>query len=372
MVIEAQAFKYSSETQKEVLNFLSKFPRNPDIFLFFSKDDVKISTILSLLKKIYPSTPVIGSTVEGLILNKSAYETNKMFLIIALFLKKGKVIPFKFENATNNEEKAGLYLQSLISNNTSFIFLFVESIATNVGKILSTFDIKYKNIPIFGFASGDSLEFKNTYQIFDLNIYTNSMVGLIFEGDFYYNYMLALKTKPLFDLIITESEEIFIKKINNKKALDFVGEILEKADIKEKVPLQFLFGLKLRNKKRSFTPISINYEEKFFQILEEVPSRTEASFVVPDENERLNDIKLKLNLFSQAVNFSYIQAGFISSCAGCGKILYDDSEEEIKHIWEKFDCIPIFGTFNFGPIFPIKNGNKVSNFTTTFFVFGEK
>ena len=372
MVVETKVFKYSPEIKKEILEFISLFPRDPDVILLFSKDDVKINIVLSILKNFYPSIPIIGSTVEGVIFNKLAYETNKMFLIVALFLKKGKVIPFKFERATNNEEEAGLYLQNLISKNTSFIFLFVESIATNVGKILTIFNEKYKNIPIFGFASGDSLEFKNTYQFFDLNVYTDSMVGLIFEGDFYYDYMVALKTKPLFDLIVTESEEIFIKKINNKKALDFIGEILEKADIREKVALQFLFGLKIKDKKRSFSPISINYEKKYFQVLEGIPSNTEASFVVPDEDERINDIRLKLDLFSKSVNFSYIQAGFISSCAGCGKILYDDSEEEVKYIWEKFDSIPIFGTFNFGPIFPIKDGSKVSNFTTTFFVFGEK
>jgi len=372
MIIEGKLFKYSLETKKKVLEFLSTFSRNPDVILLFSKDDVKINAILSILKDFYPSTPVIGSTVEGLIFDKLAYETNKMFLIVALFLKKGKIIPFIFENVTNNEKNAGLYLQNLVTKNTSFIFLFVESIVTNVGKILSTFNEKYGNIPIFGFASGDSLEFKNTYQFFDLNIYTDSMVGLIFEGDFYYNYMVSLKTKPLFDLVVTESEEIFIKKINNKKALDFIGEILEKADVKEKILLQFLFGLKMKNKKRAFTPISINYEKKNFQILEEIPSGSEVKFVVPDEEERIDDIKLKLDLFSQAVNFSYTQAGFISVCTSCGKILYDDSEEEIKWIWEKFDNIPIFGTFNFGAIFPIKNANKISNFATTFFVFGEK
>ena len=372
MIVETKVFKYSSETQKEVLEFLSLFSRNPDVILLFSKDDVKINSILSIIKNFYPSTPIIGTTVEGVISDKLAYETNKVFLIASLFLKKGKVIPFKFENIANNEKKAGLYLRSLVSKNTSFIFLFVESIATNVGKILSIFDEKYKNIPIFGFAAGDSLEFKNTYQFFDLSVYTGSMVGLVFEGDFYYDYMVALKTKPLFDLIVTESEEIFIKKINNKKALDFIGEILEKADIKEKVPLQFLFGLKIKGKKRSFSPISINYEKKFFQILEEIPPGTEVSFVISNEDERINDIKLKLELFSQSVNHSYTQAGFISSCTSCGKILYDDSDEEIKYIWEKFDNIPIFGSFNFGPIFPIKGGSKISNFTTTFFVFGEK
>ena len=372
MIIKTKAFKYSSETKKEILKFISTFPRDPDVILLFSKDNIKINMVLSILKKACPPTPIIGSSAEGLIFDKSAYETSKIFLVVAFFLKRGKITPFKFENVTNNEKEAGLYLQSLVSKNTSFIFLFVESIATNVGKILSVFNEKYKNIPIFGFASGDSLEFRNTYQFFNLNIYTHSMVGLIFEGDFYYNYMIALKTKPLFELTVTESEEIFIKKINNKKALDFIGEVLEKANIKEKVPLQFLFGLKEKSKKRAFSPISINYEKKFFQILEEIPPKTRVDFVVPDEDERINDIKLKLNLFSQTVNFSHTQAGFISSCASCGKIIYDDSEEEVKYIWEKFDSIPIFGTFNFGPIFPIKDRNRISNFATTFFVFGEK
>ncbi len=372
MIVEGKIFKDGYNVKTNLLNFLNSFPRNPDLILFFPRDDVKIKNILSLIKNVYPSTPIIGSTIEGVIYDNVAYENSKVFLVVALFLKRGKVIPFRLENVTNNEKKAGKFLQSLVTSQTSFLFLFVESIATNVGKILSIFDEKYAHIPIFGFSSGDGLEFKNTYQIFDLNIYTDSMVGVIFEGDFYYNYMIALKTKSLFEIELTEVEEIFIRKINKKKALDFIGEIFEKADIHEKVLLQFLFGIKHKSKKRAFSPIFVNYEKKSFQVLEEFKSGEIVDFVVLDEDERLEDIQNKVNLFSQAVNYSYAQAGFINSCASCGKLLYDSSEEEIKYIWNKFDSFPIFGTFNFGPIFSIKNANRVSNFTTTFFVFGEK
>ena len=65
-----------------------------------------------------------------------------------------------------------------------FFIIFSEAMLGNITDVLrGAQEILGTSFPIIGGASIDNLQFQNTYQYFDNNIYTDAAIGLLVNGN---------------------------------------------------------------------------------------------------------------------------------------------------------------------------------------------
>ncbi|HDZ76792.1 MAG TPA: hypothetical protein ENH41_01745, partial [Candidatus Omnitrophica bacterium] len=210
--------------------------KNQDISIAFVFTTVQFNPekILEGVKTVLSKTPVVGSSGAGIITSSGIY----MNAVAVLAISSTKI---KFATAcvTDLDKKdlrdcgqklARIALKGLGTSKREIFITFVDGLIKNGSQLIAgikeTLGI---SLPIIGGSSADDLKFKKTYQFFNKQVLTNSVVGVLVGENATIRIGIKHGWKPLGKpRIATSASGNIIKSIDNKPAISIYEDYFGK------------------------------------------------------------------------------------------------------------------------------------------------
>ncbi len=220
----------SAHTLKEFIKENVSNSNSLMIQLFFANSNTEnITTILSILNDLLPSSHIIGSTTDGSVLNANSltFET----IISFSHFEKSRLQHTLIEFELQEEEKvAQEIIDTILTPKTKVLFVFADGLTCNGEKLIRAIDKHYPKLVIVGGLAADNAEFTNTL-VCDNSGYSNKgIVALAIESDsLHVNTQFNFDWKPLGkEMKITKCDANRVYEINHISAFEtykkYLGE----------------------------------------------------------------------------------------------------------------------------------------------------
>lgn len=324
--------------------------------IFSSNCDPKwMLTIESNLRPMMPQAIIAGTTTMGEIAK------GKLFIqttVVSLtFFDKARIQGFLIYNKGEREVELGVEFARKIETDCqqiSGIMLYATPYTMNVSLFLEGFSSERKGeYPVFGGGAGDYEAVQKPLIMLNGEYTSKGVLAVVFMSD---NIQIDVRTYLGWqalskEMVITESDGLWVKKIDNQPAFDVLNRYLDiqkDADFFYNV-LEFPFLLKRDGIDYAMTPMEVNKENaiKFLMNINEGESVCMGYGNPAIIIEKANDIQNWIRAFNS-------EAIFLYSCI-CRRFLLQ-SEVDLETL--PFETIaPTAGFYTYGEI--VSQGNQV-------------
>lgn len=310
---------------------------------------------------------LIGCSGAGVIFQDSVRKYGVGIMLVSMDkLKFGRAVkdgihPLGAREA--GEEFAKAALKDLGTAERDLALIFSNGMIENGSELLRGIkDILGLSFPIIGASSGDNFCFKKTYQYFDKNLFSDSVVGMVFSGENIFGMGLRHGWKPLGrPHVITDVKGNVIRTIENKPAVSIYEEY---------------FGKSRKEIETSLIDISIYYPLGI-----DLPGETEyllRNVLRIDENGGLvcqgdaqpgSEVRLMMGTKEWALDAAIqaaeeaktslqgrqVRAALVFESISRNKLLGRLTERELQRIKKVLGEIPILGICSYGEQAPLKS-----------------
>ncbi len=244
--------------------------------------------------------------------------------------------------------------------------MFSDSMSKNTSDLLrGTQEILGTTFPVIGGIATDNLQFKNTYQYLNEDIYTNSVVGLLIGGNLNVSIGKAHGWKPIGrPHKITKATSNIVKEIDRKKAVGLYEKYLGKSSLELKrggiarLGSSYPLGVQLNEKGEYLTrsPLSVS-DNGSLSLAAEIPEQKEITLMFSDKNLILDATRKACTEALENTRKSLVKFAVIFSDIGRLLLLRKDFQSEIEIIKDALGLeIPFFGCYTCGEYAPFDMG----------------
>lgn len=354
-----------------------------DFVIIFSTIGYEQEEIIKTVNELTCAKHLIGCTGVGVISSNFIDESNTSLVVMVI---KSDEIDFKVEKISNLKEdsfKAGFELanriQPYISDKTSSLWLFIDNLSINYDKFSNAFQKNLKSnkfIPIFGGLAADNWQFKRTYQYYNNEVLTDSVVCAVLNGDLDIISEITHGCIPIGkERVVTKSENNKIFEIDNMKVTDVLKEYIPEEDVGNwhKLGIRCLcIGLKAPNElKEKFDEYIIrampvvDFKEGSAKLPTEIEEGTKIWMISRSPEKLLPNAEFMANNLKEKLKGRKPKFVLQIDCAGRGKVLRTDEKMLLqKKLQSIVDYeVPWIGLYCTGEIGPVGNTNYFHNFT---------
>ncbi len=334
-----------------------------NLVIIFAPSNYNQEEMLKGVNIIFKKTPLIGcSTFKGIING----EISSDLIIVAL---NSDVINFEIgisKKIKENPIEAGKNLAQQIKSedkeNSAILMTFFESIGVNGSAIIQGIRENFKkNFPIIGGMASDNSTFTKTYQYYQDQVLTNSLVAVKISGNFSYGIASRHGWEPIgLPAKVTKSEGSVIKEINNCLALDFFKDYFgEKANQLEKplseICYMYPLGMSIKGKDEFLIRNAfLSTKEGDIICAGEVPQGSEIRLMIGNPERAISAAKEAAKEVLFKLDKNKPKVVFVFNCIARNKLLGARAKEEILAIQEILGKdIPLIGFYTYGELAPI-------------------
>ena len=227
--INQDSLKAGEEACNEALD---KVGRRADFIIVFSSTFHNQRKVIDGVKLVSGNIPLVGCSSAGEITNEGPL--SKSVVVLALETPKIKWTISARENVNKNPLKSGKEVAEEIlkkaEGKVSLFLMFSDGLAKNKNTILKGIQkVLGNNFPIVGASAGDDALFKKTYQYFNSQVLTDSLIGIGLSGGFTFGIGTGHSWEPIgLPMKVTKSKGKKIIEIDNRPAisvyLDYFGK----------------------------------------------------------------------------------------------------------------------------------------------------
>ncbi len=352
-------------SKKEFLDFLKQhkidlFDGDILIQLFTSQGKKRATKIAQELRALLPYATFIGASSAGEIIEGKTVEKST---VVAFSLFEKTKIKGIYKDSKDSYQLGQTVAKELISEDTKCVISFLDGLRSDAQKYLEGFaSIKAADTLLAGGLAADLLDFKETFVIFDGELYTSGAVAVALsskELEIQNEYNLGWRTiGPEFTITKAEGNRIY--EIEGKKIRTFYEEVLG-PEVAKNLPVSTIEFPLL--KEESGMPVARAMIE-----VHEDGSCSYAGFLRSGEKVRIGMGSPRLINQYNLQNIQKFQSCFVYSCAARKVFLSSEPEKSIKSIAQQ---IPISGFFTYGEFFTTQNGTSLLNCTSSFLFLSE-
>jgi len=354
-----------------------------DYAILFSTVGYNQEEIVKTVNEISGAKSLIGCSGVGVISYNFINETNSSLVVMLI---KSDEISFNITKISNLKEdsyKAGVNLaekiQPYIGNDTSSIWIFIDNLSINYDKFSNGFEKQIKSekfIPIYGGLAADNWQFKNTYQYYNNEVLSDSVVCAVINGKLDIITEITHGCIPIgTEREITKSINNIVYEIDNHKVTDVLKEYIPEEDIENwhKLGIRCLcIGLKAPNElKESFDDFIVrampvvNFQDGSARISTELKEGTKIWMISRNPEKLIPNAELMAENIKKRLEGRKPKFVLQIDCAGRGKVLRADEKKILQSKLQSFidEEIPWIGLYCTGEIGPIRGKNYFHNFT---------
>ena len=225
------------------------------------------------------------------------------------------------------------------------------------------------HFPVVGGASGDDFAFKKTYQYANDKVYSGSVIGLGFTGNFKIGIGVKHGWIPVGEpMKVTKASGAVIHEINGAPAVkiyeDYFGEEEAKVlhtEALARLAITYPLGMKVAGSDELLIRDPITVDEKgSITCAAEIPEGSEIRLMVGSREEAVKVAKIAAENAVAQLDGSLPKAVIIFNCIARNKLFGDKSGEEINAIQQAVGKeVPLIGFYTYGEQAPL--GGEVRN-----------
>ena len=324
-----------------------------------------------LLEGVYYAlgrVPLLGCTGASLVSSKgiSRYGVGLMLISAPGRIRLGAAASHNI-SAGNLREAGASFAQSALHNLGSpqrdLALIFPDGLTENSSELLRGIkDVVGLSFPIFGGSSADNLRFHRTFQYFNGQLLSNSLVGAIFSGENLFGIGLRHGWKPLGrPHQITEAKGNIIHKIEGKPAVRIYEEYFGKT--REQIARDLI-------RISIYYPLGINVPgEAEYLLRNALRIDADGGLVCQGDAAQGQDVRLMmgkkewtLEAASQAAEEAKnalggkaIRGALVFESISRHKLLGRLTDRELLRIKEVLGDVPLLGIATFGEQAPLKS-----------------
>lgn len=261
------------------------------------------------------------------------------------------------------EEFAQQALKNLGVPQRDLALVFSDGLVENGSDLIHGIkDVLGLSFPIFGVSSADNMRFFKTYQYFDGELLTNSIVGAIFTGENLFGIGLRHGWKPLGKPhIITEVKGNVIKKIEGKPAVAIYEEYFSKSreEIERtliRMSTYYPLGLYVPGETEYLLRNALRIDEDGGLVCQgDATAGNEVRLMMGTKDWALEAATQAAEEAKSTLKDKTVKAALIFESVSRNNLLGRLTEKELSRIKEVLGEIPILGICTYGEQAPLKS-----------------
>ena len=249
------------------------------------------------------------------------------------------------------------------NSNRQLYIMFSDCLSGNMADVLrGAQEILGTSFPIIGGSATDNFQFRKTWQYFNNNILSNSVVGVLVGGDIKVGIGVSHGWQPVGrPHRITRSSSNILKEIDRRPAIELYNEYLGKAPGElsregiGKLGCSYPLGIHIKDKDTYLTRSPLRIEDNDILVLSaEMPERKDINLMIGDKHLALNAAKKACTEALKDSMGKNISFAIVFSDIARLQLLRKDQHKEMEIIREALGKdVPFFGCYTCGEYAPI-------------------
>ncbi|MFH0852237.1 MAG: FIST N-terminal domain-containing protein [bacterium] len=344
---------------------LRQLNQKPNILIVFSSVVYDQQKLIEGIKGVSPDTPIAGCSDAGEITTDGP--TTKSVAVMALASPDVKFIIGIGHGVKADSRGVGKAVAEDIKNKTSepisLFVMFPDGVNGNGADIVrGVQDVFGKNFPIMGGSAGDDFAFKKTFQYFNGEVLSDSVVAVGFSGQFSFGVGVRHGWEPIgLPMKVTKSEGAVLKELDGKPALKIYEDSFGKqAEDLIKEPLANLaytypLGMSVEGSDEFLIRDAVLANEKGeITCAAEIPEGKEVRLMLGDRDKAIVAAKEAAESAKEQIGGKRPDAIFVFNCIARYKLLGPKIGDEIKAIQKVFgETVPMIGFYTYGEQAPL-------------------
>jgi len=261
------------------------------------------------------------------------------------------------------EEFAREALKNLGTTQRDLALILSDGLVENGSDLLRGIkDVLGSSFPIFGGSSADNLRFFKTFQYFNNELLTNSLIGAVFSGENLFGIGVRHGWKPLGKPhTITEVKGNVIKKIEGKPAISIYEEYFGKSrkEIKNtliRMSIYYPLGLYVPGETEYLLRNALRIDEDGGLVCQgDASEGSDVRLMMGTKDWALEAATQAAEEAKSALQDKTIKGAIIFESVSRHKLLGRLTEKELSRIKEVLGGVPILGICTYGEQAPLKS-----------------
>lgn len=347
--------------------------KNPDLLIVFSSVKYDQQKMLAGVRSVAKEALLVGSSTSGEIATSGPLKQNSV-AVMAIKSPEIKYFVGVGEDITTNPHLAGKVAAEKVKQQTGEklkAFMMIPDVLVGNGAdiVRGILDSLGAHFPVVGGASGDDFAFKKTYQYVNDKVYSGSVVGLGFTGNFKIGIGVKHGWIPIGEpMKVTKSSGAIIYEINSAPAIKIYENYFGVEESKTlrtetlaKLAITYPLGMKVVGSDELLIRDPITVDEKgSITCAAEIPEGSEIRLMIGSREEAIKAAKIAAENAVAQLGGSEPKAVILFNCIARNKLFGDKSGEEIDAIREVIGKeVPLIGFYTYGEQAPL--GGEVKN-----------
>lgn len=358
----SDAFKAGAEASK---NAMDQIGGKADLVIVFSTVFYNQEKMLEGVMSVTKDTPLMGCSDSGEIIKEGP--ASKHVAVMALSSDNIKFTIGVGKNVKADSHQAGVAAAKDVKNRAKGdIALFMmlpdgltgngAAIVRGIQKILGL------NFPIIGGSAGDDFAFKKTYQYYNGQVLTDSVVGVGLSGNFSWGVGVMHGWEPIgLPMKVTKSEGAVLKELNGKPALniyeDYFGKKSEELINEPIAKMAYTYPLGMSvggSAELLIRDVVIANKKGEITCAAEIPEGTEIRLMLGDPEKAIVSAKEAAEKALLQLRGTKPKVVFVFDCIARCKLLGSRIGEEISAIQDILGHdVPMIGFYTYGEQAPL-------------------
>lgn len=344
----------------------------PGIIIVFASPCYAQNELIKGVNSIFGTCPLAGCSSIAQISPSGISKRSVVCVCIGsnsarFSIGRGKNTSYDSRSAGQNCARECISKEPFQSGKASrnLFLMFPDGLAPNGQELIrGAQEIFGSSFPIIGGSSADELLFKDTYQYYNDEVYTNSVVGILMGG----NLKIGIGTRHGWQpigkpRIATKSYGNRLKEIDGKPAIGFYEEYFAKEteDMKNKplarISLQYPLGMPIAGEDEYLlrNVIKVNADGSLL-CTGEIPQGSPLQLMLGNKESAINAARLASAASLEQLKGSQPKLALIFESVARLKLLGNDAQKEIDTVRQILGHkLPIAGFYTYGEQSPLKS-----------------
>lgn len=362
-----------------------------DLIIAFSSVAYDQQKLVQGLREAAGEIPVVGCSDSGEITDQGP-----VFEQVAVMALQAPDIEYSFglgkgtdKDSFQAGKQAAQQVKEKAKGDLSLFVMLLDGLAENgAAAVRGVQDVLGRNFPIMGGSAGDDFKFEKTFQYYQGEVLTNSVVGLGLSGDFCFGVGVQHGWEPIgLPMKVTKAKGAKLIEIDNRPALsiyeDYFGKKAKEL-IKEpiaRMAYTYPLGMSVEGSDELLIrDVVIANEKGEITCAAEIPQGSEIRLMLGDPEKAIQSAKKAAENAKEQLGEAKAKAILVFDCMARCKLLGQGirTKEEIDAIQEVLGKdVPLIGFYTYGEQAPLAGELGEScqsvfhNETMTLMVLGE-
>lgn len=337
--------------------------REPDIVITFISTIFDEKEVLKGIRSVFPTTRIIGCSSPATISSYGSITNSvSVYTMFSEFIGISCGISDSLnKNSRNASHKAATQASFAAKFAKQLYLTFYDGLSGNSIDILrGAQEILGTGFPIIGGSSIDNINFQESHQYLNTDVYSNSIIGLLISGD----VNVGIGKGSGWNAIgkphkITKAYKNIIKEIDNKIAVELYEEYFDKPFEelnKEGIcKLGSAYPIGIIKKGYNIIRIPIKIDDSGGLVLSaEIPEGESISLMLGDKDSILESVKTACDEAIKTIKNKKIRLAIVLSDIARLGILKKDAQKEVDIISDMIGKnVPILGCYTLGGYIPL-------------------